>query len=250
MEPAQTVNATSLAEKEKYFRFEKISEIFTYLGIFSGFFLTLLSYTFPIDRRALYLLFVFVFIFAFFWFRLLPKKYTGLKKTLIYYFCSIFFVAFAVHFTNGIQSFAIFFFYLTILGAAASLPNRHFSAVVGTIALYIILEAVIFSKLDTLPTIGLVLLQVWSMLAIAIYGRFIFDEEKSAKASEITDRLKVARQIDLVKNEFVFVISNKLRTPILSLQNYLESAFKAKDNSWSADFTELLTKTKENNSQD
>ncbi len=49
-----------------------------------------------------------------------------------------------------------------------------------------------------------------------------------------------------MKNEFVFVISNKLRQPILSLQNYLDTAFKAKDGTWAPDFAELLIKTREN----
>src|SRR3972149_7427200 len=138
MESAQPINAVSVAEKEKYFRYEKISEIFTYLGIFSGFILTQLRYSFPVERKALYILFVFIFIFAFCWFRLLPKKYTGFTKTFIYYLCSVIFIAVAIHFTNGIQSFALFFFYLTILGAAASIPTRYFSVVLVSICLYIL----------------------------------------------------------------------------------------------------------------
>lgn len=82
MESAQPIDPASLAEKEKYFRYEKISEIFTYLGILSGFILAQLRYTFPVEKRALYLLFGFVIVFAFVWFRLLPKKFVGFKKPL------------------------------------------------------------------------------------------------------------------------------------------------------------------------
>lgn len=246
MESAQPINPASLAEKEKYFRFEKISEIFTYLGIVSAFLLTQLRYSFAVDERALYLLFALVLAFAFVWFRLLPKKYTGLLKTTIYYFCSIIFVAIGIHFTNGIQSFALFFFYLTVLGASAAVPTKYFAALVSSICLALLIEAFVFSQLPLPQIIGLTLLHIWALLIVALYGKLIFDEERAAKASEVSDRLKVAKQIDLVKNEFVFVISNKLRQPILTLQNYLDSAVKAKDSNWSSDFTELLTKTREN----
>lgn len=246
MEPAAPINAASLAEKEKYFRFEKISEIFTYLGVFSGFFLANLRYDFPVDRAALYLLFAFVFIFAFAWFRLVPKKYTGFVKTLVFYFCAVVFVSIGIHFTNGIQSFALFFFYLTVLSAAASLTMRYFTLLLVTICAALLLEAFVFSALPFFQSLGLVLLHIWALLIVALYGKMIFDEEKTAKASEISDQFKVAKQIDLVKNEFVFVISNKLRQPILLLQNYLDSAFKAKNDGWSHDFTDLLTKTREN----
>lgn len=246
MESAQPIDPVSLAEKEKYIRYEKITEIFTYLGILSGFLLTLLHYSFPVERKALYILFAFIFAFAFCWFRLLPKKFIGFTKTFVYYLCTVIFIAVAIHFTNGVQSFALFFFYLTILGAAASIPTRYFYVVLFSICVYIVLEAFIFSHLSPLQYIGLALLHIWSLSLVGMYGKMIFDEERVAKSSEISDRLKVARQIDIVKNEFVFVISNKLRQPILTLQNYLDSAFKSKDGTWSSDLTDLLTKTREN----
>lgn len=245
MESAQPIDPASLAEKEKYFRYEKISEIFTYLGILSGFILAQLRYTFPVEKRALYLLFGFVIVFAFVWFRLLPK-FVGFKKTFIYYFCSVIFVGVAIHYTNGIQSFAIFFFYLTVLGAAAAIPVRYFLIVVFTICGFIVGEAFLFSSLSFFQSGSLAVIHIWGLFIIGLYGKVIFNEERLAKATEMSDRLKVAKQIDLVKNEFVFVISNKLRQPILSLQNYLDSAFKAKNQTWTPDFTELLTKTREN----
>ncbi|HSX57793.1 MAG TPA: HAMP domain-containing sensor histidine kinase [Candidatus Saccharimonadales bacterium] len=245
MDPAK-IDPASLAEKEKYFRFEKISEIFTYLGVISALFLTTLHYIFPVNKTALYSLFAVVFVFAFIWFRLLPKKYTGLVKTLIFYYLSIFFVAIGIHFSNGVQSFALFFFYLTILSAAAALPVRYFISMIVSIAVIILIEALFFNHVPLNQSLSLAVVHIWALLIVALYGKFIFDEEKFARAAEVSDRLKVARQIDLVKNEFVFVISNKLRQPILALQNYLDSSFAAKDSSWGADFEDLLSKTRSN----
>lgn len=246
MESAQPINAALLVEKEKYLRYEKVSELFTYLGVISAFFLTTLRYDFQVDRKALYLLFAFILVFSFAWFRLLPKKYTGFAKTAIYYFCATIFVWVGIHFTNGIQSFALFFYYLTVLGSAASLTTRYYLTVIGFIIMTLLIEAFLFSPLDFSAAASLVSVQIWAVVVVASFGKMVFDEEKTALATGISERLKLAKQIDAVKNEFVFVISNKLRQPILTLQNFLDSALKAKDKNWSADFTDLLNKTREN----
>lgn len=246
MQSAQPINAAQLVEKEKYFRYEKVSELFTYLGVISAFFLTTLRYDFQVDRKALYILFIFIFIFSFTWFRLLPKKYTGFVKTAIYYFCATLFIWVGIHFTNGIQSFALFFYYLTVLGAAASLTVRYYFFLVSFIIVTLVIEALFFSPLNLTAASSLVAVQIWAVVVIAAFGKMVFDEEKTALAAGSSGQLKIAKQIDAIKNEFVFVISNKLRQPILTLQNFLDSALKAKDDTWTADFTDLLTKTREN----
>ncbi len=244
---AAKVNPSSLAEKEKYYRFERISELFTYLGLFGAVFLSFLPFDFPIDKRGLYALFGFVFVFCFIWFRLVPKKYTGLAKTLIYYYSTLVFVFIGVHFTQGVQSFAIFYFYLTVLGAGASLKVRYFFSIVLIISAMLLFEALFFGgSLKLSERLALAALHIWSLFIVALFAKSIFDEEIRAEAKEESTRHKAAKQIDAVKNEFVFVISNKLKQPILTLQNYLDSILKVKDQKWTPDFVELLNKTREN----
>lgn len=241
------VNPSSIAEKEKYYRFERISELFTYLGIFGAFFLSFLPFEFPIDRMGLYILFVFVFVFCFIWFRFLPKKYTGLLKTLIYYYTTTLFVFVGVHFTQGVQSFAIFYFYLTVLGAGASLKIRYFFSIILLISGMLLFEALVFGgNLKLVERMSLAALHIWALFIVALFAKSIFDEEIRAEAKEESTKLKAAKQIDAVKNEFVFVISNKLKQPILTLQNYLDNILRVKDQSWTPDFVELLNKTREN----
>lgn len=241
------VNPSSLAEKEKYYRFERISELFTYLGLFGAVFLSFLPFNFPIDKKGLYILFAFVFLFCFFWFRLVPRKYTGLIKTLVYYYSSLIFIFIGVHFTQGVQSFAIFYFYLTVLGAGAALRVQHFFSIVFTIATMLLVEAIFFRNgLALTQSLALAALHIWALLIVALFAKSIFDEEIRAEARAESTKLRAAKQIDAVKNEFVFVISNKLKQPILTLQNYLDNILRVKDQTWTADFVDLLSKTREN----
>jgi signal transduction histidine kinase len=241
------VNPSSIAEKEKYFRFERISELFTYLGLFGALFLSFLPFDFPINKNGLYILFAFVFCFCFVWFRLVPKKYTGLVKTLIYYYSTLIFVFIGVHFTQGIQSFAIFYFYLTVLGAGAALRVRYFFSIILIIAAMLLLEAFLFpGNLTFSQSMTLAALHIWSLFIVALFAKSIFDEEVRAEAKEESTRLRAAKQIDTVKNEFVFIISNKLKQPILTLQNHLDSLLKTKNQNWTQDFLELVNKTREN----
>ncbi len=241
------IDPSSLAEKEKFHRYERISELFTYLGLFGAFFLSFLPFDFPIERNGLYVLFGVVFVFCFIWFRLIPKKYTGLIKTLIYYCATIFFIFVGVHFTQGIKSFAIFYFYLVVLGAGVSLKIRYYFSIVLLIATMLIAEAIFFENgLPLNQRLILASLHIWALLIVALFAKSVFDEEIRAEAREDSVKLKSAKQIDTVKNEFVFVISNKLKQPILTLQNYLENVLRIKNQQWTPDFLDLLNKTREN----
>lgn len=239
------------AKREKYIRFDKLGELYTYAAVVVGLILIQLPFQFPFDKKALYLLMGFVALFNFVWFRLLPKKFSGLFKTLIYYFSSTVFVALAVHYTQGIQSFASFLYYLIILSAAAALPINFFVFVVGLIVSTIWVEAVFFrtASIQLVPALGLALLHTWSITLVAVVGRFVFEEESRVRHAEQSKNLQNVKQIDMVKNEFVFIISNKLKEPILTLQNYLDSAVQTKTQNWSKDLVDLVNKTRENSSR-
>ncbi len=243
----QPVNTAFLQEKEKFYRFERIAEIFTYLGLVGALMLSLLSFSLPIDKLSLWKLFGFVFIFAFAWFRLIPKKYSGLAKILIYYYCTILFVWVGVHFTQGVGSLVLFFFYLTVLSAAASLEIKYFISIIVMVAAALIIEGIFFStSFSPELRVNLTILHIWALIIIALFGKSVFNQEKIAQESGESSQLKTAKQIDAVKNEFVFIISNKLRQPILALLNYLKAALKAGEAQLSPDVFDLLKKTNDN----
>src|SRR3989344_393843 len=115
----------SLADKSKFIRFEHLSELFTYIAVVAGAFLSLLPYKYPFNRLFLYIFIVSVVGFSILWFRALPKKYSGRLKNLIYYFSSVVLIGILVYFTGGIESPGIFLFYLSSLAVAASMGVRE-----------------------------------------------------------------------------------------------------------------------------
>src|SRR3972149_7463456 len=125
----------TLDEKSKYIRFERISEIFTYVAIGAGAVLALLPYQESFNPLNLYILIFVVLIFSLVWFRALPKKYSGETKNLIYYVASIVFVGLIVNFTGGVQSPIVFLFYLTCLATAASMGLKEIVIVTSFSAL-------------------------------------------------------------------------------------------------------------------
>lgn len=237
----------AIHDREKYLRFEKIAEILTYLGALSAFFLSVLDFNLPIDKESLWKLLGFVFIFAVIWFRLIPKKYSGLVKLLIYYYVTIIFIWIGVHFTQGVSSLILFFFYLTVLSSAAALEFKYFLSIVITVALSLIIEGLFFStSVSNELKFNLTVLHLWALITIALFGKAVFNVQKISQEVGESIQLKNAKQIDSVKNEFVFIISNKLRQPILSLLNYLKTGLVLAEKQLSPEMFDLLKKTNEN----
>lgn len=243
----QNLTPGSLQEKEKYYRFERLAEVFTYLGVSLALILSLLNYNLPIDKVNLWKLFGFIFIFALAWFRLIPKKYSGLQKVLIYYYFTIIFVWVGVHLTGSVGSLVLFFFYLTIFSAAAALELKLFIPLVLTVGLFLGFEG-LFGSTSFTPELRLniTILHLWALTIVSLFGKSVFSQEKIAQEFGESSQLKTAKQIDVVKNEFVFIISNKLRQPILSLLTYLKAALKVGEQQLSPDIFDLLKKTNDN----
>ena len=131
------------AEKdlEKYLHFEYLSEIFTWLAVIIGAFLSFLPYSLFFDRKPLYILIFFVAIFSIVWFRLLPKKFSGREKNFIYYLASMVFIALVVHFTRGVESYLVFLYYLTSIATVVSMPLIQTIVIVGLAVFFILVEA-------------------------------------------------------------------------------------------------------------
>lgn len=234
-------------EREKHLRFEKLSETFSYITIVGGIILSFLPYEFPFDRTRLYIAVVVIAFLIFAWFRLIPKKYSGAKKNFVYAFMAVCFIAVAVHFTRGVQSVTVFLFYLTSIGAAASMSVKQVAAITIVSALFIWIEAILGLSEPELGVMSLSMgvLHIWGLVLTTSYAWLVFQEETAAKAREEKAKIEKVEAVDQVKNEFVFIISNKLREPIASLSQYLKTAGNIKDKI-TPEQTDLLNKTKEN----
>lgn len=249
--PANTIESRlgeeTLEEKSKFIRFERLSELFTYLAIVAGIFLTFLPFRYPFNRVGLYI-FVGIFaIFSIFWFRILPKKYSGKTKNIIYYSLTVVFIGAVVYFTRGIQSPVIFLFYLTSLAAAASMSIKETIFFAGFSAIIILSQALFKAEgLALSQSISLSIIHIWGLIATVSYGWFVFREEKRAKEAHQESHIRRIREVNRVKDEFVFIISTKLASPIVTLREYLTIALSGKFGSFSSEQKDILVKTEEN----
>ncbi len=246
------LSASKLAqdqEREKHLRFEKVAEQSTYLVLSGALVLALLPFQFfkfSIDRLPIFAVIFLVLIFSIIWFRFLPKSLIGSVKTLAYFFFSVGFISIGIYLSNGIESFFIFIFYLVILRAAAFVSLRGFIILVIVIASLLFGEAVLFGSLPLVEKLSLWMLHLWALVCVAFFGRYIYNEEKKAEDFGESTKLRTAKQIDIVKNEFVFVVSRKLKDPVATLGQYLQATWQSIDANWTSELKDFLQKTMEN----
>lgn len=245
--PARIFEEETIAEKSKFIRFERLSELFTYIALIAASLLTILPFNYSFDRTVV---FVFVFVvlaFSFFWFRLIPKKFSGKSKNIVYYTLSVLFVGVVVTFTQGIESPVIFLFYLTCLAVAASMGKKE--VLFFTIFSSVVIFTLVFTGSNNLPfsqSVSLAVLHIWGLVTTIMFGWLIFGEEK--KAFEARQKLHVerARKSTLIRDEFVFIISSKLAGPIVTLRDYITLVLSGKFGELDSEQKEIIIKTEEN----
>lgn len=237
----------TLFEKDKFIRFERLAELFTYIAVLAGVFLAFLPYQLPFDRGGLFVFDAIVLLFSIIWFRFLPKKYSGRHKNFIYYTLSVVLVGFVVYFTGGLQSPVIFLFYLTCLASAASMGKKDTIFFTLLSALAIILMLII--KPDNLPLserIGLSALNIWALVSTVLFSWFIFREEKRARESQQQMRLNKLREVNQINDQFVFIISSKLVAPLNVLREFITISLSSKLWTLTKEQRDILVKTEDN----
>jgi len=237
----------SLDEKAKYIRFERLSELFTYIAAIAGVFLSVLPYQFPFERTGLYIFIFILLIFLFIWFRVIPKKYSGKTKNLFFYALSILFVGVVVYFTRGVLSPVNFLFYLTCLAVAASMGIKETVAYTSLSTFVIFSLAIIRPEgLTIIQSLSLATLHTWGLVSTVVFGWLVFREEKRFREAGQQTRIDRIKKINKIKDEFLFIISSKLANPVITLREYMTMVLSGKFGSLSPAYKDMLVKTEEN----
>ena len=209
--------------REKHIRLERINEIGTYLVIISGLLVIQLPLPFDLNKNIIYLVAFLAGIFAVFWHRLLPKKFSGLNKNFIESLVGITGLFLIVINTGGVRSYFYFLYFLVVLSSAVYMPLRASIALAGVVNFLTL--ALAFGSFNTREfslDISIVALQIWSIWLILAYGRYLSGEIGVAKKREEDIQLQEIREVDKLKDEFIFIISHELRSPITAIRGYLE----------------------------
>ncbi len=233
----------TLIAREKFKRLEKINEFFTYFIIATGLIIIQLPLPLDVNKTLVYVLSFFVVVFVVSWHRLVPEKYAGLRKNFIEALVDLVCIYVLINLTGGVGSYFFFLYLLPILSATVYMHFRAsiFLSAVATIMVFMhVLEFVGTSEL--LGSLSIASLQVYAIWLISAYGRFLSNEISLAKKKEEEIKLEEIREVDRLKDEFIFIISHELRSPITAIRGYLELMISDSVGKISGKIKEILVK--------
>ena len=208
---------------EKFDRIAKLNEYYTYLVIIIGLAILQLPLPFDINKNPVYVVALVVFILQVLWHRVVLKRFSGESKNFIESLVDLAGIFLVVYFTGGIRSFFFFLYFLPILSNSVYMPFKKVLIISGLTSLLIGIQiATSFGTNDLLFAFSLGALQIWAVWLITSYGRFLSSEINIVKKREEEIKVEEAREVEILKDEFIFIISHELRSPITAIRGYLE----------------------------
>ncbi|MEX0621900.1 MAG: HAMP domain-containing sensor histidine kinase [Candidatus Woykebacteria bacterium] len=238
--------AGQLESPDKYRRFEHLSEIFTWLAVIIGLLIIQLPFGESLNRDTIYILAAAVGVFTTVWYHLLPKRFTGRLKRFLYNLITIAFITILVHNTNGVQSYATFFYILSIISVAMTLPLVQ-TAVIVFFAITLIFGEAFLTSGPLATNFSLALLHSWGLLLVVFFSRFNAGESLLLRKDEEETVLDKEKTVGKVKDEFVYIISHELKQPTTAIKGYIEQIREKLAGQKNSEAKEILDLTMINN---
>lgn len=210
--------------KERYEKFERLSEWFTWIAVVLGVLIVQLPFASDINKTMVYACVAAIVVFLVVWYRLLPDRFAGRTKSFITTLITIALIAFVVHYTGGVAGYTIFFYFLATMRVGMSMPFGH-TVLASVFVIFLIFVEAFFTQGKLSTNLSLALLHSWALCLVVFYGRMEAGEASLAKEREKSIILDKERTIGKLKDEFVTIISNELKQPALATQGYLETIF-------------------------
>ena len=226
-------------------RFSRLVEIFTWAASISGLIIIQFPFAQVLNTRTTYFAVAGLSLFTLIWHHLLPKKTFGSGRQFVYNLVTVFFIALLVHNTGGIQSYAVFFYLLAGLSVAISLGIIYTFAIVLVISSLLFFEA-LGSPGASSTNLSLALLHSWILLLLVLFGRFSAGQASVSKEGEEKTILEKEKVLGKLKDEFVSIISNKLKQPSTAISGYLESISTQYSSSLTSQTREVVQLAKDN----
>jgi signal transduction histidine kinase len=210
-------------KKETFLKLERLGEYFTYATVLAGLLIIQLPFPFPINRVAVEAIAIATAIFSLIWHRFTPKEFTGETKNFIEAVIDVFAISGVVHFTGGINSYFVFLYFLPALNVAANMSLSFVLSFIGIAYGLILIQG--FADADAGGGVGALSIAAFHLFALGLvsgYGRFLSFEVALAKKKEEQTKVEQIEEVSNLKDEFVFIISHELRSPITAIRGYLE----------------------------
>jgi len=234
-----------LEKEDKYKIFERLLEIFTIIAVVIGLLIIQLPFAQDLNKPAIYKLAAIVGVFVVFWYHVLPKRFSGRMKRFVYSLITLTFIAFLVHYTNGVRGYTIFFYYLSLLPVSMTLPLRYTFVTTFYSTILVFTEAFL-TKGSLQTNLSLALLNSWGFVLVVFYSRFNSGEAVLVKKAEEDNILEKEKTVGKLKDEFVYIISHELKQPAISIKGYIDNIFSKFSSTINLEDKEILDLTNTN----
>ncbi len=231
--------------KEKYKRFERLSEIFTLLAVVLGVLIIQLPFGENLNRQVIYILAISIGVFALIWYHLLPQSFSGRAKRLAYNLITVSFIGVLVHNTNGVQGYSIFFYFLALLSVSMTLPLTY-TALTAVYAIGLIVTEGFLTAGSLATNLSLAALHSWGLVLVVFFARFNAGEASLVKKHEEDVTLEKEKSVGRLKDEFVYIISHELKQPAIAIKGYLNDIFAGYSGKLNSESREILNLTSVN----
>ncbi len=229
-------------DKEKFRRFERLAELFTWIAVILGLLILQLPFAAYLNKQAIYIVDAAIGAYALIWYRLIPKRFSGRLKMLVSNLITITFIAFIVHNTSGVQGYLIFLYFLAVLSVVMTLPLIYIAVATSYVIFLIFLES--FLTVGPFETnISLAVLHSWALLLVVFFARFNAGQALLAKKREEEVILGREKTIGDLKDEFVYIISHELKQPAAAIKGYINAILSKHSGSLSGNASEILNLT-------
>lgn len=234
-----------IENKERYLRFERLGEIFTWSALLLGLLVLQLPFQLNLNHIVIYSLMAAIGGYTIVWYHLIPKKYSGRTKNFIFNLITVLFLSVLIHYTNGVRGYTIFLYFLVGLSTAMSMPIIYTLGIILSIVTLIFSES--FLTLGNLATnLSFATLHSWALCLVVFYSRLEAGEASVARRREEEIMLEKEKTLSELKDEFVFIISHELKLPITAVKGYLDTIFSQYGSSLDSEAKELLQMTELN----
>lgn len=239
--------------KKKFKRLEKIRMIFLFLLIFCG--LIIIQFQLPnpvisgeklqINKIGITYVAIFLSFFVLVWNYLIVKKFiykelAFFSETIVYLLA----ITLVVSFSGGTYSFFNFLYFLPVLNVSANLGLKY--AVLNSVIAALLSFLQIFVSLGEIgfnSSFNLYLVNLFGIFLVTVLGRFLVSELKITYESQEKVKIEQLKQLDKIKDEFVFIIAHELRSPITAIRGYLELITTEPKNKIDKELKNLLDKS-------
>ena len=228
-------------EKDFFLRFSSIAEINTYIIVIVGLILIQLPIGIPYDFPSLYALAGFTILETILWYHVIGKRISVHERNFIESLIALMLITVFIAITGGVNSIFIVLPILPLLNCISS--NKMYQNGIILILVEIVFGMFIFinpSNEGLVKTIFLMVLVLLADFGVLSAKDILTHATASITTHEAT--IEELTQMNKYKDEFVYMMTHELKSPITVIKGYLDLVKSDKNNKLSDKSMDMLAK--------